>query len=811
MKNILPVFALLLSSPFLALKAEAPLESHFKQPTASAHPRTWWHWVSGNVSKAGITADLEAMKKIGVAGAQIFTVDQSAVKGSVVFMSPEWRDLVKHTLSEAARLKLEISMEGCDGWSESGGHWVEPSQSMQKVVWSESHVQGGKTIPLNLPKPETYKDYYEEIAVMALKSGAGDVVSDPVSVTTSPQLEKTVKGMPVAGAPMKFMAEKGVAPFWVQYEFQEPITCASFSCDLATNNKLPGFIGKFEVSDDGVTFRGVCEISKWGPINDETFPLVTGKVFRLTFNQGEPKGGWTPESLAKDTLTVSKFKLDGVRLSHAQARAGMVADTHLGFDTTDLPAVAAKDVIDLTGKANWDAPEGNWTLLRIGHTSTGKTTHPSTAPGLECDKLSVAAVNSHIDHLFKPVWEDSPDKAGNPFKYILLDSWEAGCENWTPLMAEEFQKRRGYDARPWLPTLTGRIIGSVEESERFLWDYRRTLADLVAENHYGVFQQRAHEKGMGLMSEATGIGMPTVADQLLCKKYCDVPMGEFWVGTSSGRDIDDPREAASAAHVYGQNIASCEAFTATTNFAAWKNDPYSLKAQGDRQFCNGVNLFIFHRFAHQPWLDRKPGMCMGPWGINFERTNTWWNQGAAWIDYLSRCQFLLQTGRFSADLCYFYGEGAPATVRHSELTPAVPKGFDYDVCNADAILNRMETKEGRITTPSGMSYRMLVLPPEDRMTLPLLQKIAKLVHDGAVVYGVKPIHSPSLAGYPGADQELTKLADAVWGNCDGKSVMEHAYGVGKIVWGVPLEKALGVITDFSAPQGDLLFIHRKEA
>jgi hypothetical protein len=793
-----------------ALHAEDTLEANFTNPPAKAHPRTWWHWVSGNVSKEGITADLEAMKRIGLAGAQIFTVDQSDVKGPVVFLSQEWRDLMKHTLSEAARLKLEISMEACEGYTTSGGPWVKPSQSMQKVVLSETQVQGGKTIPLTLPKPETKLGYYEDISIMAVKDGPGESVPDSVNVTTSPQLEKPAAGMPSAAAPIKFIATKGQAPFWIQYEFQQPITCASVACNFAGNNKLPGFIVKLESSDDGVTFRGVCDLADWIPAKE--FPLVTGKVFRLTFSRNVPTEGWSPETLSTDILTVSKFKIAGVRLTNSIARSGMLPFT-LGFDTNkSFPAIDPKDVIDLTGKTTWDAPAGNWTLLRIGHTSTGQTTiPPSTPPGLECDKLSAAAVNSHIDHIFKPVWEDSPDKTGSTFKFILLDSWEAGCENWTPLMAAEFQKRRGYDPRPWLPALTGRILGSVDESERFLWDYRRTLADLVAENHYGVVQKRAHEKGMGLMSEASGIGMQTVADQLLCKKYCDVPMGEFWVSMSHDENIDDAKEAASAAHVYGQNIASCEAFTSRPHTAAWTNDPYSLKALGDFEFCNGVNLFIFHRYAHQPWLDRKPGMSMGPWGINFERTNTWWNQGSAWIDYISRCQSLLQAGRFAADLCYFYGEGAPVTVRHAELTPAVPKGYDYDVCNADALLNLMEAKDGRITTPSGMSYRVLVLPPEDRMTLPVLKKVAKLVHDGAVVYGPKPLRSPSLSGYPGVDQELSKLAEEVWGDCDGKSVTEHAYGAGKIVWGTPLEKALGIPQNFSAPKGDLLFIHRKDA
>jgi hypothetical protein len=806
-KSLLLLFLSLLSVGISY--AQNTLESKFAQPPAMARPQTWWHWVSGNVSKEGITADLEAMKHIGLGGAQLFNVDQSDVKGPVVFMSPQWRELVKHTLNEAARLQLDISMQACEGWSESGGPWIEPAQSMQRVTWSETRVQGGKAIPLSLPKPETMKGYYQDIAILALKDGPTDLIPDPVRVTASPQLEKPVTGLPSARAPLQFSATKGGPPFWIQYEFAQPITVGSVASFLVYNDRRPTFSGVLEASDDGVTFRRICELAKWPRPDDDSFPLVTAKVFRLTFNQKKPKGGYTPEELAKSVVTVSKFQLGGARVKNASARGAATVNTQLTFSNTTLPAIAAAEVIDLTGKTTWDAPAGNWTLLRIGHTTTGKMVRPATKPGLESDKLSVAAANFHIDQFFKQIWADSPDKVGNPFHFILLDSWEAGSANWTPLMPQEFQQRRGYDLIPWLPALSGRIIGSLEQTERFLWDYRRTVADMVAENHYGIFQKRAHEKGMKLMSEAVGVGMPTVADQLLSKKYTDVPMGEFWIDPE--KRMDDPREAASAAHIYGQNIAAAEAYTSFPQVAAWTNDPYSLKARGDRAFANGVNLFVFHRYAHQPWLDRKPGMTMGPWGINFERTNTWWNQGAAWMDYLTRCQALLQHGRFYADLCYFYGEGAPVTLRSSELTPTAPKGYDYDACNVDAIINLMETKNGRITTPSGMSYRVLVLPPSDRMTLPLLQKIAKLVRDGAVVYGPKPLRSPSLSGYPSVDEELSKLANEVWGNCDGKKVLEHAYGAGKIVWGAPLEKVLGASQDFFAPKEDLLYIHRKDA
>jgi hypothetical protein len=459
--------------------------------------------------------------------------------------------------------------------------------------------------------------------------------------------------------------------------------------------------------------------------------------------------------------------------------------------------VDPKNIVNLTGQKDWTAPSGTWRIIRMGHTSTGVGTHPSTEAGLEVNKLSADAVEHHIDSMFGPLVKASPDRIGTTFKYILLDSWEAGCENWTDEMAAEFKARRGYDLTPWLPALTGVVIGSTELTQRFFWDYRRTLADLVAEKHYGTFQAWAHKHNMGLTSEASGIGMPTVADQLLCKKCCDIPMGEFWVSMSREANIDDAKEAASAAHIYGQKIAATESFTSVPQTAAWTNDPASLKKLGDEEFCVGVNRFVFHRYAHQPWMDRLPGMSMGPWGINFERTNTWWKPGSAWISYLARCQYLLQQGQFQADLLYFYGEDAPMCVH--------PAGYDYDVCNADVLLNQTKVENGVIVLNSGMHYRALVLPNQDRMTLPVLQKVAELVKAGATLYGPKPLHSPSLSGYPDCDDQLKALADQVWGD----ATPEHHYGQGKIALGEPLEKAVGVGPDFAHQSGDLLFIHRQ--
>jgi hypothetical protein len=794
--SLLRLALLSLALSVTALAQADSLDEGFATPPDSAKPRTWWHWVSGNVSSEGITADLQAMKKIGLGGAQIFTVDQSEVKGPVVFLSPEWRKLMHQALTEGADLHFEMAMEGCDGWSESGGHWVTPAQAMQKVVWSESYVDGGQKISLALPQPETNDKYYEDIALFAFPTLTGDGAAAPSAVTSSDASAPPATAPPTDKNPVHVTVTDSAPTGWVQFAYAEPVTFGSL--ELTTRAFPKHSKLNLEASDDGTTYRQISSLWVQGHFS---FSPVTAKYFRISFD--------TVQRAAK--IEFDEVALSGPRFSGVRERTGLAVSTNLPFQEAAFTAdqmIDPKALVDLTGKTEWDAPAGKWTIVRMGHTCTGATTHPSTSPGLECDKMSAAAVKSHIENLFGPVWQDSGSLTGTTLRYILLDSWEAGCENWTPLLREEFKKRHGYDLWPWLPALTGRVVMNTDATDRFLWDYRRTLADLVAENHYGTFQDEAHAHKMGLTSEAPGIGSPTVADGLQCKGRTDIPMGEFWVDQTGESNVDDPREAATAAHIYGQNIAATESFTSTPGVAAWRNDPYSLKMEGDKEFCLGVNRFIFHRYAHQPWMDRVPGMSMGPWGINFERTNTWWDEGSAWISYLSRCQYLLQEGRFAADLLYFYGESAPIYFNHSSLLPKVPTGYDYDACDAEILLNQMSVEDGQIVLKSGMRYRVLVLPATDRMTLPVLQKVAALVQAGATVYGPLPAKSPSLANYPDEDAQLEKLAGEVWGDCDGRKVKEHAYGKGRIVWGKALTDILGVAPDFTSSQPAVLDIHR---
>ncbi|HKI17558.1 MAG TPA: glycosyl hydrolase, partial [Isosphaeraceae bacterium] len=502
------------------------LAQGFASPPDSARPRTWWHWVSGNVSSEGIAADLAAMKQIGLAGAQIFTVDQSSVKGPVVFMSPEWRALVHQAMEEAHRLNLEMAMEGCDGWSESGGPWVPASESMKKVVWSERQAAGGQKIALELPQPETIRGFYEDIALLAFPTPEGSSPPPPLRITSSDPAFDGARLLGPNAAAAEIDIGNAEQPHWIQSEYAGPVTLRSVH--IATTDERASW--NVEAGSDGVHFERVGEdenaTRSWpsGNVTRASFKATTARFFRLVWRGGSP---------GAKRVSVTALDFGGAQLDHVEDRVGLLPSVNSSeFVEMALSAKEAIDpgsIVNLTGRRDWLAPAGTWTVMRIGSTSTGATTHPSTTGGLECDKMSAPAVQHHISNMFGPVFADSPARVGTTLRYVLLDSWEAGCGNWTPRMPAEFKRLRGYDLTPWLPALAGRIIGSAELTQRFLWDFRRTQADLVAEDHYAVIQEYAHSHGMGLMSEATGIGMPTVADQLLCKKYTDIPMGEFWV------------------------------------------------------------------------------------------------------------------------------------------------------------------------------------------------------------------------------------------------------------------------------------------
>lgn len=825
-------------APFI--RAAGLSDAGFQQPPRSARPLIYWNWMKGCVDRDGITADLEAMHRIGLAGPQLFTIAglNPTVNGPVKFLGDDWRALLRHTVDECRRLGLEFSIENAEGWGQAGGAWVTPAESMQRLVWSETEVEGGRSLPLAIPRPVPEPEYYEDIALLAFPTPAGDEDLGAPKISPSARLPETAAksrkapAAATAGHPRLLMPMPMPGrPQWVRLDFPAPRTFRSFTVaieemrdvadperweqspylDRTAREVLAGVAGphywELQVSDNGKDYRPLTRVSTHGTT---CFPAVTAQYFRIWMPVPPPLQLKLPFS-GDEPMQITEIGFGGARLDRAELRAGKYVDASVreftGQQERPECVIDRTRIVDLTGRATWEAPPGRWTLLRVGHASSHVPVAAGAPGSLEGDRLSREVVTASFTRgTIAPVLADVGAAAGETFTHILCDSWERGYETWTPSLPAEFARRRGYPLDAWLPALTGRVVDSVEASERFLWDFRRTIADLVADNFYGTLDELAHEHHLGVRAEAAGHGLPGIVDQLMCKGRVDVPCGEFWVGHG---EVDDTKEAASAAHIYGRPVAGAEAFTSAPELAAWTQDPYSLKARGDLVFCLGINRFNLHRSVHQPWADRQPGMTLGAWGTEFDRTNTWWEPSAAWVEYLSRCQYLLQQGQFVADLCYFYGEDAPMDFHFERLRPALPAGYDFDVCNAE-ILARMTVRDGRIVLPGGMSYRVLVLPDHDRMSPAVIRIVQRLVQAGATIVGPRPAKSPSLTGFPACDQTVQTIATEVWGDTDGRTKTMHASGQGRMIWGGSLAAAIGVAPDFSSDQERLKYIHRRD-
>jgi hypothetical protein len=692
--RITPLLAstLLFSAAIPAAHSDS-LSQNFATPPAAARPWVYWFWLNGNVTKTGITADLEAMKRVGIGGVLIMEVDQGTPPGPVAFGGPEWRTLFRFVCSEAQRLGLQVNMNNDAGWCGSGGPWITPALSMQKLVWTETTVQGPQHIEQTLPQPEAVAGYYADVAVLAMPTPADDSYRIP-------DLENK--------------SGSSTAPF-PQEELPPPAA----------------------------------------------IPAV-------------------PAS-----------------------------------QTTDLAKVVDMTSRCQDGKLIWDVPPGKWTLLRLGHTSTGTENHPAPVSGLglESDKLSRAATKAQFDGLIAKLIADNRPLVGRSLVSTHIDSWETGSQDWTPTFREDFRRLRGYDPLPYLPVMTGRAVQNLDVSGRFLWDVRQTISELLLQNYATEMRTLAHQHGLRLSIE--GYTAPT--DDLAYGGVADEPMAEFW-SSPMYSSADTVPLMSSAAHTYGKPILGAEAFTAGGD-ERWLLSPASVKSIGDWAFCEGVNRFVIHRYAMQPFANARPGVSMGPYGLHYERTQTWWEQSKPWHRYLARCQYLLRQGQFVADVCYLEPEGSP---RHFIAPPATrsgdPKnrpGYNFDSCSPEVVLTRMSVKNGRLTLPDGMNYRLLVLPDAQTMTPKLLTRIATLVQSGATIVGAPPMRSPSLEGYPECDAQVRKIAAALWGNCDGKTVFSHSYGQGRVIWGRTPEQILtdgGVPPDFSSDSPHRFnYVHRHRA
>jgi hypothetical protein len=801
-----------------------PNPESFRNPPADSRPNTLYFWMNGNVTQAGLDADLTAIRDVGLGGVLMFDGSSDVPKGPVDYLSPQWLGMMTHMMKKADQLGLSVGLHNAPGWSSSGGPWITPDRSMQQIVWNETTVAGGKPLTVRLARPYAKLDYYRDAAVLAFPASAGDesVYRDAIAGMRA--------GKPVGAAQLTdrdLHSSVEIAPDAPLVVSMKALFTAQ-AVTLYGDAEASAFSATIEASDDGKSWTRIGQVS--APAQHErgieapgtlNFAAVTARHFRIT-----PKGKVKlAEALFYATPRIDDWDLKGEHLFHISP----AVEPH----PTDLRAADAIDpakVIDLTDKVDaggtlrWTPPPGRWTVLRFGHTTTGhlNVAASDSGRGLEVDKLDADAVDfqfkSSVDRLVKA----AGDEAGRAFNMIEIDSYEAGLQNWTPKLPADFAQRNGYDLLPYIPALTGRIVGDLDVSNRFLFDFRRTLADLMADNYYGRMQTHANEAGLRMHIEGYG---PGPFDALQVSGRAEVPMTEFWSRTP-WTDNRTVKMVSSAAHIYGKPVVAAESFTGEAETSRWQDYPYAMKTLGDQMFAQGFNQIFFHRYAHQPNPNAAPGMVMGPWGINLERSNTWFAQARPWMEYLARSQYLLRQGVYAADILYFTGEETPYQAEYVRpnvspdanpkigqyFDPQVPPGYDYDLVNAEVLLTRASVKDGRIVLPNGASYRLLVLPATlSSMTPQLADHLRKLVEQGAAILGPKPVHPMTMAGRGDNDATFRAATDALWGTGDGPRKL----GAGMLFPGGSVGDALAALKvapdaqcSTRTPDGQVVWLHR---
>jgi hypothetical protein len=869
-------------------RLDTTLDELFRHPPQQARPWVFWYWMQAAASKEGITADLEAMKEAGIGGAYMMFIKGTAnpplVNPPAEQLSPAWWQLVKFAMQEAKRLNLQLAMHVSDGFALAGGPWITPEMSMQKLVWTKTYTTGNKQFNALLSQPETRENYYRDIAVLAFPTMIKNAISD---TTLTPVVTSSA-----AGPAPQFLADiqnkqgfKSDSACWIQYAYDKPFTCRSILIRTSGNNYQSRRL-QVQVSNDGKQFRPVTRMQspRHGWQDNEAdityaIPATTARYFRFVYDKAGSEPGSEDLDAAKwkQSLKISGIILSGEPVIHQyEGKSGAVWRVSERTTATQLPdslCVPLNRIIDITGKMTadgrlvWDVPPGNWTILRIGHTSTGQTNATGGGgKGLECDKFNVDAVKLQFDKWFgEAVRQAGPELAAEVLKVFHVDSWECGSQNWSPVFRAEFKKRRGYDCLPYIIAMTGVPVQSADVSERFLYDVRQTIVDLVKDNFFITLKNLAHEKGCTFSAES--IAPTMTSDGLLHYSQADVPMGEFWLRSPTHDKPNDMFDAISGAHIYGKPVIQAEAFTELR--MAWDEHPGMLKTLGDRNYAWGINRLVYHVFMHNPWMDRAPGMTLNGVGLYFQRNQTWWKPGKAWVEYATRCQALLQQGKPVVDVAVFTGEEIPRrSVLPDRLVNTLPgifgdavvqrekkrlanagnplraipdgivhsanmadpenwidplQGYAYDSFNPDVLL-QATVRNGRVELPGGASYKILVLPQphplslqKKYMTPAIANKIAQLVKAGAtIIVNDAPEKSLSLQQFPTADKQVKATAVDLWKKVPAKKLMQWKVGKGTVIQGPYYENsfaAVGLQKDVEAMEAgkqaaDIAWTHR---
>lgn len=732
------------------------IQKTFENGAPNTQLAVYWYWISDNISKEGVIKDLEAMKRVGINRAFIGNIGLEDVEyGQNKIFSNEWWSILHTALKKATELDIEIGIFNSPGWSQSGGPWVKPEESMRYLASSEMIING----------PVQFKGLLPEVGPHAKDVS---VICYPLrtDVESVSQKKEKLEGLDldidfvVSGKqPMRSFIIKVNRP-----------TRTSASLYYKKDNEYQ-LLRKIHIDRSNTEL-----IVGFEPLADVviSLPEIHATEFRL---QIPSSGDFGVEAILTSIPMVERYpekKFAKMHQSPLPLWKDYLWDKQPEVSATD--AINPSSVINITsyfsnGQLNWAVPDGRWKIVRTAMMPTGVTNAPASPEGvgMEIDKMSKSHIRSHFNAFIGEILERIPIEDRRTFRVVVQDSYETGGQNWTDDMTERFIETYNYSPIPYLPVLRGEVVGDRNISDRFLWDLRRLVADRIAYDYVAGLRELSNKNGLTTWLENYGHwGFP--GEFLQYGGQSDEVSGEFWSEGALG-DIEN-RAASSCAHIYGKSKVWAESFTAGGK--SFSRYPYLMKQRGDRFFTEGINSTLLHVFIHQPYEDMNPGIN-APFGNEFNRKNTWFEHLDVFIQYLKRTNFILQQGQYIADVAYFIGEDTPKMT--GECNPKLPKGYSFDYINAEVLMQASSAKNGKLVLKSGMEYQILVLPRLKSMRPELLSKIRELVKQGVVVIGPCPEYSPSLQNYPNADKSVVKIAKKMWPDANNKRVNEHGRGM----------------------------------
>lgn len=817
----------------------------FEHIQDSARTKVWWFHGETETTKEGITADLEAFRKAGVGGVVYYDQSHGKAENALPGFSEEWWEMLRFSAEEAKRLGLTFEIHISNGFV-AGGPWITNETGMKRLAASELLIEGGCLFEGKLEKPVNQYKFCKDVAVLAfpVSKETGTSRTEEMKISsnlTGIDLDNIFAAKPESLTQIPATENGSV---YINMEFADDFTARSISYEVRPQGKattsatnIPGppaetfvgtgyrilpNLGQLEVSEDGINYKTVCNLKPIYRAHESwrqktiSFKAVKGKYYRLNLHN------WWDDEMRNPDLQIGSVVLSSsARLDQWEEKAGLYSEYIERDKTPEYSASEAinsqrivnlTDKMDSNGTLHWDVPDGKWMVMRFAYVPTGASIKHGrkNLMGRECDKLFATAVKLQWDNYVAKIIDSLKYTNSGHISGIAMDSHEAGAQNWTDDFIEQFKQRQGYDPTIYLPAMMGYIVDGVKESDGFLFDVRRNIADMLSDNYYGTIEKLCNENGLIFTAQAIGNALCITGDPIQAKSKVSKPQGEFWgIHPDGNYDI---KESSSAAHLYGKKIASAEAYT-DVKYSA----PLSyLKSLADYAYAFGINEFVICASAYQPWLDKIPGSTGGGRHYAINRNNTWWDYSSPFWDFQARNAYIMRQGKSAIDLCVYLGENAPVKILTYRL-PDIPSGFDFDAFTTHALLTRMNVGDEKITLPDGVSYKMMILPRNGDITLNALQKIHSLVKGGAKIYGSRPVHSNSGKDVE-KDAEYQKLINELWGE-NPKISGSRQFGKGQVYWGMPLAEAIDhahIVPDVRMEKGNtkesmIYFAHRQLA